>query len=218
MSIINIKTLVLGMVQTNCYIASNEESKEAIVFDPADNAVKIEQYLKENDLVCKGILLTHGHFDHIMAATDLAAMTLAKIHAHEEEAKLLGDAIMNASAQIRRECTLIPDVLLKDEEQINLAGFSIRVIHTPGHTRGGTCYYFSGRGILISGDTLFRGGIGRYDLPTGNGKQLVESIQNKLMLLEDQVVVYPGHGEPSTIGYERANNIYISRNLDLFDM
>jgi glyoxylase-like metal-dependent hydrolase (beta-lactamase superfamily II) len=218
MSKLKMKTLVLGMVQTNCYIVSNEETKEAIVFDPAEDAVKIEQYLKANDLVCKGILLTHGHFDHIMAATELAASTLSQIYAHEEEVGLLSDAKLNASSHIRRECSLNPDVLLKDQENLQLAGFTIRVIHTPGHTGGGACYYFSGHGVLLSGDTLFREDIGRSDLPTGNGKVLVESILNKLMILEDQVAVYPGHGPSTTIGHERDNNIYLFHNPDLADM
>ena len=210
MSELSLNTLVLGMVQTNCYIVSNDESKEAIVFDPADNADKIEQYLKSNDLVCKGILLTHGHFDHILAAAELSAQTKAPIHAHEAEQKLLEDPHLNASSQIHRECTLIPDVLLKDDQKLEMAGFMIRVIHTPGHTAGGVCYYFPGHGTLISGDTLFLESIGRTDLPTGNSRLLVDSINNKLMLLEDQVKVYPGHGRPTTIGYERDNNVYLS--------
>ena len=211
------ETLVLGMVQTNCYIISNRETKEAIVFDPADKAERIEQYLKANDLVCKAILLTHGHFDHILAASELADQTHAEIYAHEAEAKLLADEKMNASNQFRRECSLTPDVMLKDQQVLHIAGFTIKVIHTPGHTAGGTCYYFSGHRILISGDTLFRGDIGRYDLPTGNGNQLVESICNKLMLLEDEVMVYPGHGPSSTIGYERENNIYLSPGWDPYE-
>lgn len=206
----NMKTIVLGIVQTNCYIISNGNTKEAIVIDPADDAMKIEQYLKANDLACKGILLTHGHFDHIMAAKELSEDTQAKIYAHEEEVKLLQDAQMNASAHIRRECILTPDVMLKDQEVLTLAGFTVKVIHTPGHTGGGVCYYFSGHGVLISGDTLFREDIGRSDVPTGDGKKLVESILNKLMILEDSVKVYPGHGESTTIGYERDNNIYLT--------
>jgi len=145
-------------------------------------------------------------------------MIHASIYAHEEEVELLSDAKVNASSQIHKECTLVPDVLLKDQEVLQLAGFTIKVIHTPGHTAGGTCYYFPGHGVLLSGDTLFRGDIGRSDLPTGNSKLLVESILDKLMILEDQVAVYPGHGNATTIGYERDNNIYLTRNWDAFDM
>lgn len=210
MSSIKVNTLVLGMVQTNCYIVSNEATKEALVIDPADHADRIEQYLKVNDLVCKGILLTHGHFDHIMAAADLAASTKAQIYAQEEEASLLKDPAMNASHRFGKECSLTPDVLLKDQSLLEMAGFLIKVIHTPGHTSGGACYYFTEHDVMFSGDTLFLEDIGRYDLPTGDGKVLVNSIQHKLMLLEDQVIVYPGHGDPTTIGHERVHNRYIN--------
>lgn len=210
MSSIKVNTLVLGMVQTNCYIVSNEATKEALVIDPADHADRIEQYLKANDLVCKGILLTHGHFDHIMAAADLAASTKAEIYAQEEEASLLKDPTMNASHRFGKECSLTPDVLLKDQSLLEMAGFLIKVIHTPGHTSGGACYYFTEHDVMFSGDTLFLEDIGRYDLPTGDGKVLVNSIQHKLMLLEDQVIVYPGHGDPTTIGHERVHNRYIN--------
>lgn len=206
----NLKTLVLGPVQTNCYIISNEDTREAIVFDPGDLPGKIEQYLKDNDLICKAILLTHGHFDHILAVHDLVQITRVKVYAQENEAQLLQDTQMNSSARVHRPCSLVPDVLLKDQEQVTIAGFTIQTIHTPGHTGGGACYYFSEVGILISGDTLFRGDIGRSDLPTGDGEQLIKSIQQKLMILEDSVKVYPGHGAPSTIGHEREHNIYIN--------
>lgn len=210
MSDFRMKTLILGEIRTNCYIISNGETMEAIVVDPADEANKIEQYLKENDLVCKGILLTHGHFDHILAAKELAENTKSSIYAHETEEELLKDPELNASYQVGKKCSLTADILLKDQEVLKLAGFTIKVIYTPGHTVGGTCYFFKEHDILISGDTLFRGNIGRSDLPTGNGKVLVASIVDKLMILEDQVKVFPGHGESTTIGYERNNNPCLS--------
>ncbi|NLP35799.1 MAG: MBL fold metallo-hydrolase [Clostridiales bacterium] len=206
----NLKTLVLGPVQTNCYVISNEDTREAIVFDPGDLPDTIEQYLKDNDLICKAILLTHGHFDHILGVSGLVQKTDVKVYAQENEAQLLQDPYMNSSARIQRPYSLVPDVLLKDQEQITIAGFSIQVIHTPGHTAGGACYYFPELEILISGDTLFRGDIGRSDLPTGDGEQLIKSIQQKLMVLKDSVKVYPGHGVPSTIRHEREYNIYIN--------
>ncbi len=205
------KTLVLGMVQTNCYIISNGDTGEAIVIDPADNAEQLYQYIHSNDLACKGILLTHGHFDHILAAKELAKKTQVKIYAQEEEVKLLADETLNASLKFGQRCSLTPDVFLKDEEVLKLAGFVIRVIHTPGHTAGGACYYFTEHKALFSGDTLFRENIGRYDLPTADGRKLLEAIRGKLMLLDDEVAVYPGHGPSTTIGHERENNYYIRR-------
>lgn len=218
MSRFHMKTMILGVVQTNCYIINNEDTKEAIIVDPADDAGKIEEYLKTNDLVCKAILLTHGHFDHIMAATELSARVKAPIYAHEAEALLLGDAELNASTHIRKKCSLNPDVLLKDQQELELAGFKIRVIHTPGHTAGGACYYFSEHGTLISGDTLFREDIGRYDLPTGNGEQEVASIIDKLLILDDDTKVYPGHGISTTIGHEKKYNMYLKPDSEAFDL
>lgn len=212
MSEFRLKTLVLGMLRTNCYIIYHGVTKEAIVVDPADESDRIEQYLKANDLVCKGILLTHGHFDHILAAKDIALNTHAKIYVHESEAELLSDPEMNCSVQFRIAFGLRADILLKDQQELLLAGFTIKAIHTPGHTVGGTCYYFTDYGILFSGDTLFHESLGRSDFPTGNGRVLVASILNKLMLLEDQVKVFPGHGASTTIGHERDNNIYLSND------
>lgn len=209
MSNMKIDTLLVGYVRTNCYIVGNTDTKEAIVIDPGDNAAAIIKALKENDLVCMAVLLTHGHFDHIMAAAELARRSSIKIYAHEAEKRLLADPALNASIQFGPECSLVPDVCLKDGQKLLLAGFSIKVIHTPGHTAGGVCYYFTENRVLFSGDTLFLENIGRSDWPTGNGRQLIESIQNRLMPLDDDIIVYPGHGSPTTIGHERQYNIYM---------
>lgn len=209
-----LKTLVLGMVHTNCYIISNTETKEAIVIDPADEAEKIEQYLTSNDLVCKGILLTHGHFDHILAAAEISDKTNTSIYVHEADAVLMSDPLMNASRElIGRDKSVTADILLKDEQILKIAGFTIQVIHTPGHTAGGVCYYFSEYNVLFGGDTLFRENIGNTRFPTGDGKILIDSIKKKLMVFDDQVKVYPGHGMPTTIGHERSNNFYLSNDF-----
>ncbi|NLK27849.1 MAG: MBL fold metallo-hydrolase [Clostridiales bacterium] len=205
-----LNTLVLGIVQTNCYILSNPISKEAIVFDPGDQAEKIEEYLSKHGLTCVGILLTHGHFDHIMAVEELAKRTGAKVYAQEEEKQLLEDPQLNASARVHHPCSVTADEFLQDQESLTLAGFLLRVIHTPGHTAGGACYYFPELEILFSGDTLFLESIGRSDLPTGDGAVLVASIRNKLMTLEDDIQVYPGHGETTTIGHEKEYNPYLN--------
>lgn len=204
-----IKTMVLGMVQTNCYIVKAPESKEVIIIDPADQADKIDNYLKENDLVCKKILLTHGHFDHIMAAHSLKCLTDAPIYAHENEVELLKNPHWNASAHMGKEISLEPDYFLKDKEEFQVAGLAWQVIYTPGHTEGGVCYYLKEDAVVFSGDTLFFESIGRTDFPTGNHQRLVESINNKLLVLADETEVYPGHGRPTTIGHERRFNPYL---------
>ncbi len=206
---IHIKALVLGSVQNNCYIVRSRESQEVLVIDPGDELYKIENYLKDNDLECKAIFLTHGHFDHITAALGLKNLTKAPIYAHVAEKELLANPNMNASVYMGEEVSVSPDILLKDKEEVQIAGLSWRVIYTPGHTRGGVCFYLPNQGIVFSGDTLFYESIGRTDLPTGNHQMLIESIQNQLMVLEDNIEVYPGHGRPTTIGHERHNNQYL---------
>jgi hydroxyacylglutathione hydrolase len=204
-----IQSYVLGMVSTNCYMLSNENTKEAIVIDPPDQAPAIINKLKEQELIPVAILLTHGHFDHIMAAGYLAENFHIPILACEAEKELLADANLNGSRMIRKNFTLLANQFIKDNEQLTLAGMKIKVIHTPGHTAGGVCYYFEEEKVLISGDTLFLESVGRTDLPTGNLETLIESIRQKLMVLPDDVEVYPGHGDKTTIGYERTHNPYI---------
>lgn len=205
----HIETYVLGMVGTNTYLVWNEKTGEAIVIDPADNALLIEGKIKEKNLILSGILLTHGHFDHVMAAKELRDLFSATIYVHKEEAELLGQPELNYSANVGNPVSLSPDTVLKDYEELELAGFLIQVLPTPGHTKGGVCYYFKEEKILFSGDTLFLKSIGRTDLPTGNTQTLLRSIQEELMVLEDDIKVYPGHGNSTTIGYERKNNPYI---------
>jgi len=203
---IRIKTMVLGPVQTNCYIVNVAENKEAVVIDPADRAEKIYNYLTENDLECKKILLTHGHFDHITAAKNLKKLTGAEIYAHENEKSLLKDPDLNASVRMGYEISIEPDCLLKDNEEFEAAGLTWQVIYTPGHTGGGVCYYLKNEGVLFSGDTLFYESIGRTDFPTGNLQKLMESVKNRLFVLPDETKVYPGHGWSTTIEHEKSNN------------
>ncbi len=204
-----IQSYVLGEVSTNCYIISGDGAKEALVIDPPDHSAAIAKKLEDEKLIPVAILLTHGHFDHIMAAEDLSENYHIPIYAGEAEKELLSDASLNGSRMMHRNFSLTPDRLLKDNELLHLAGMSIKVFHTPGHTAGGVCYYFEDEKVLISGDTLFLESVGRTDLPTGNSAILFKSILEKIMVLPDEVVVYPGHGERTTIGHERIHNPYL---------
>lgn len=207
-----IQSYVLGMVSTNCYIIYNEFTKEALIIDPPDQAPALKAKIEELDVTPVAILLTHGHFDHIMAAGDLSAAFGIPVLVGEEEKALLEDYNLNGSRMVRKNFTLSADRFLKDEEELKLGGMTIKVIHTPGHTAGGVCYYFEEDKVLISGDTLFFESIGRTDLPTGDQYTLLESIRHKLMALTEDVVVYPGHGNKTTIGYEKMHNPYIGEN------
>ena len=209
MSQYKIKLLVLGPVSTNCYILYREGSKKAILFDPADRADEIVDVLKELAVEPEAILLTHGHFDHIMAAGRLKERYGLKVYAHEEEAEIAADPNQNLSSQFGAGYVLQVDETVKDGQLLELAGFSLKVLHTPGHTKGSVCYYIENDKILFSGDTLFAGSVGRSDFPTGSGGVLLRSIKDKLAVLPEDTVVYPGHGEQSDIGYEKRHNPFL---------
>lgn len=210
---IEIKSLVLGPVSTNCYIVWNKTTKEAVIIDPADNADRIREVLVQQQLSLTAILLTHGHFDHIFAVNDLVRMFKVPVYCEESEQEMLMDADLNLSSMMggRGDYTTVPTNLLKDEEEISLIGCKIKVLHTPGHTKGGACYYFVGEGVIFVGDTIFLESVGRTDFPTGNLASLIQSIQKKLYVLDDEIKLYTGHGPATTIGYEKENNPYTSQ-------
>lgn len=206
---------VVGMVQTNCYIAINDETKECFIVDPGASGKQIAEKLRQDDLVPVAVLLTHGHFDHAASAKTLAKEFDIKIYAHEAEADTLRDPQKNVSWMIQLKESYDADVFLKDEEVIKLAGFEIKVLHTPGHTQGGCCYYIAEEAVVFTGDTLFAQSVGRTDFPGGSMSQIVRSIQEKLMTLneagnlETDIMVYPGHNDPTTIETERMENPYL---------
>lgn len=199
----DIKVVTVGPVQTNCYLIRKEGSDSVIVVDPGDYDDRISQKLDELGVRCELIILTHGHFDHILAVEAMRTKTGAKVFAGEAEKELLADSEMNVSARIRRPVTVIPDRLLKDGEVFEAAGLKLKTIFTPGHTGGSVCYYCREENVLLSGDTLFMMGVGRTDMPTGNSASLHASITERIMTLPDETKVCPGHGEMTTIGNER---------------
>lgn len=205
----DLQEMTLGQVQTNCYLIGNEKTKEAVVIDPADEGAYIAKRLRSLGYELKAILLTHGHFDHITGAEELRSLTGAEIYAYEGEKELLADPKLNCSSIAGHTVSLIPDKFFKDEDQLELAGFTFEVLFTPGHTSGSVCFYLKSEGILFSGDTLFQESVGRSDLPTGNGRRLVKSVNERLLPLGEDILVYPGHGEDTTIGYEKRYNYYL---------
>ena len=211
MSRMEVTQLVLGMVSTNCYIFSNQDTKEVILIDPAAQSETIEEFMNQRGMIPKAILLTHGHFDHVMAASALANSYRIPIYASKHEVDLLEDPKLNLSKRLAgASIALIPDKLVEDNQMIELIGVTFQVIETPGHTKGSVCYFVKEENILFSGDTLFRESVGRTDFPTGNGTQLLQSIRQKLLPLGDEVRVYSGHGQATTIKYEKENNPYLN--------
>lgn len=206
---IKIYHTVLGMVGTNCYIIINEDTKQCVVVDPADDAKSIYGVVEQAGCELKGIFLTHGHFDHMLGAEELKALSGAPIYAGEAEKEVLASSTYNLSGVMGGcETVLEADVYLGDEEEIQVADICFKAIHTPGHTQGGMCYYMKECETVISGDTLFAESVGRTDFPTGSMSQIVNSIKTKLFQLPDETKVLPGHGDETSIGYEKKYNPY----------
>lgn len=199
----------LGMYMTNCYFIFDKETKNTLVIDPADSGDYIFGELTKKGLSVKAILLTHGHFDHIYGVKELKEKAGVLVYSHENEKNLLSNPDINCSKSFGRSAIVTPDVFLKDGEETDIAGITFKTIFTPGHTEGSTCFYFENEGILFSGDTLFCDSVGRTDLPTGSMSTLVRSIKEKLMILPDEVRVFPGHGESTSIGHERDYNPFL---------
>lgn len=201
---------VLGPVATNCYIGINEETKECFIVDPATCPPEFVSYIKNAGLTVKAVLLTHGHFDHIMGLDALLKEFPVPVYAHQAERDVLESEQLNSSASMLGQPYSFSGAdYVTNRQELRIAGFEIRVIYTPGHTIGGCCYYIEKEKTLFSGDTLFHGSVGRTDLPTGSMGQLVSSVRDRLFVLPDDTKVYPGHMEETTIGYEKKYNPFI---------
>ena len=209
MAPLKVEQYVVGPVQTNCYFAINDDTKEVLVIDPGASADQLAKKICQEKLTPIAILLTHGHFDHAGGAEELAKHFDIKIYAEEHENENLDTPSLNLSGWEGVQKTYHADVFLKNEQEIDLAGFHIRVFHTPGHTVGGCCYYFPYQNVVFSGDTLFCTSVGRTDFPKGSAAQIIRSIKEKLLPLPDETTVYTGHNDITTIGTERMYNPYL---------
>lgn len=209
MAKLKINQYVVGPVQTNCYFAVNDETKELLIIDPGASPKQLAQRVRQEKYIPVAILLTHGHFDHATGAGELAREFDIPVYAYEGEKETLEDPNINVSWMVGESLVFHADKWLKDEQEIKLAGFHIRVLHTPGHTRGGCCYYFPYEDVVFCGDTLFCTSVGRSDLPGGSSSELIRSIREKLMTLPERTTVYPGHNDVTTIENERMYNPYL---------
>ena len=204
-------SLTVGELAVNCWFLVNEDRKEALVFDAGDEAERIRSYAEQKGWKIAGILLTHGHADHMGGAEELKRLTEAEIYALAEEEPLLKNGKTNLSVYImRRVITMEADEYVRDGQELTLSGIRLKVLRTPGHTPGGCCFYCEEAGCVFAGDTLFQGSVGRSDFPGGSMSELVRSVKEKLFLLPDDTKVYPGHGEETTIAFEKQYNPFVS--------
>jgi len=205
-----IRSLVVSDFYSNCYIIGCDDTKEAVVIDPGGDADLILRILERNGLHLNYIINTHGHIDHIGANAEIKGATNCKVLIHKEDEKLLKDPLLNLSSLFMKDTSLCEkaDRLLDDGDTIKFGNINLEVIHTPGHTPGGICLKMDE--CLFTGDTLFASSIGRTDLPGGSYEALIRSIKTRLLILDDSVIIYPGHGESSTIQKEMMSNPFLT--------
>ena len=202
--------LTVGPLQCNCSILGDETSLEAIVVDPGDDIPSILSVLDKHNLTVKQIVITHAHIDHIAGAQRLKRVTGAPILYNQNDLPLV--EMMDVQAGWLGMPTPEvppPDDTLDDGKRIAIIGLTGSILHTPGHTQGSVCLYLPDQSLLLAGDTLFNGSVGRTDLPGGNTRQLIASIHTRLLVLPDEVTVIPGHGPNTTIGTERESNPFL---------
>lgn len=205
-----LETFPVGPLQCNCTLLGDEATKEAIVIDPGDEITRIHNRLTSLGLKLKQILITHAHIDHVGGALRLKRLTGAPIYLNENDMPLLQMMADQAAwLGVSTPETAPPDEGLTDGKQVGLANYPAEVIHTPGHTQGSVCLHFVPLKMIIAGDTLFAGSIGRTDLPGGNFEQIIDSIHSRLLKLPGEIKVIPGHGSATTIGSERKNNPFL---------
>ncbi len=204
------ETLPVGQLQCNCTILGDETSLEAIVVDPGADLPRILALLAKHSLTVKQIVVTHAHIDHIAGAQQLKELTGAPVLYNQRDLPLV--AMMDVQATwigIATPKVNAPDDDLTDGKTVSVAGLNAQVLHTPGHTQGSLCLHLAEYGLLLAGDTLFAGSVGRTDLPGGDSRQLIDSIKSRLMPLPERTIVIAGHGPDTTIGEERETNPFL---------
>lgn len=207
---IKVSSIRVSVFSTNCYLVQNAETKEGFLIDPGDYEEKILEILRKEEVKLSAIYLTHGHLDHFMATERIREEYKVPVYCHEAELEVLADPVQNLTGRFMRTgCVLEGVTGLKDGAEFTAAGIPVKLLHTPGHTPGGCCYYLAENGILFSGDTLFYHSIGNTEFPGGSMGTLARSIREKLYVLPEETVVYAGHGEETDIGTEMRENPFV---------
>ena len=205
-----VKKFLAGPFGTNCYLAVNDSTKEAVIVDPAGLPENLMECVKNEGLRIQAVLLTHAHFDHIMGIDAvIEKYGQMPVYVHQEDLRMLEDASLNLSGGLGGVYTYMGGEAVADGQALSLAGCEFQVFHTPGHTPGGACYYVEADKVLFSGDTLFQMSVGRTDFPGGSMSELVRSIEEKLLILPEDTHVYPGHMGTTTIGEEKGFNPFL---------
>jgi glyoxylase-like metal-dependent hydrolase (beta-lactamase superfamily II) len=201
--------IAVGPLSVNCFVIGCESSHEGIVVDPGGDVELIEQAVRKHRLKISSIINTHGHFDHVGGNARAVASLGARLLIHQADAYLLGKISEVAGMYgMAGENSPEPDEFLYDGMEMAFGDYVLKVLHTPGHTLGGCCFYINKENMIITGDTLFADSIGRTDFPGGSHEQLLDSIRTKLFTLPEDVTAYPGHGPKTTIGHEKSCNPY----------
>jgi hydroxyacylglutathione hydrolase len=205
-----LETFPVGPLHCNCTILGDEVTHEAVVVDPGDNIPEILSRLQKHGLTLRQIIVTHAHIDHVGGAALLRKSTGAPVLMNQQDLGLLGMMEMQAGwLGVPTPQVAPPDASAEDGLTIGLATLPAQVLHTPGHTPGSICLLFPDQHLLLAGDTLFAGSIGRTDLPGGDGQQILRSLRERLLVLPDSTHVVPGHGPETTIGEERQSNPFL---------
>lgn len=203
-----IKKLEVGPIMANCFILGCESTKEGVVIDPGDDADRILMELAKSGLKVKYLINTHGHFDHVGANKRMKEVTGAELAVHPDDEPMFQELSRSAMMfGLSAENSPPADIRLNDGDEITFGKITLKVIHTPGHSKGGICLYTKGH--LFAGDTLFAGSIGRTDLNGGDYDTLISSIKEKLLVLDPDTIVYTGHGPETTIGNEKRTNPFL---------
>jgi hydroxyacylglutathione hydrolase len=202
-----VKKYPVGLIQANCYVIFDEKSKVGLIIDPGAEEERIYSECTKNNLVIRYIILTHGHGDHIGAVHSLKSMLGAKVLFNQKDDYLIHGETQKMTPYFKNIKAFEADVYIKNGDKLSFEGTEINIIDTPGHTPGGICILVDN--ILFTGDTLFQGSVGRSDFEYGSHETLIKSIQEKLLILDPNTIVYPGHGDKTTIGQEKETNPFL---------